>query len=101
MKGSVAPMRSVTRKTALVVVIGAMIVPALAFAHCQMPCGIYDDAGRLATLREDAQTIEKAMTEMAKLAGKSDVQSMQQMVRWVTTKDEHASDIITIVSEYF
>ncbi len=28
-------------------------------AHCQVPCGIYDDDGRIKTLREDAATIHK------------------------------------------
>ena len=81
--------------------IGVAFLPAFAGAHCQIPCGIYDDAARIATLREDALTIEKAMTEMAKLAGQTDAQNMQQFVRWVTTKDDHASSIITIVAEYF
>jgi nickel superoxide dismutase len=101
MEGLAAAMRSAIRNAASILVIGGILLPSLAFAHCQVPCGIYDDAARIATLREDALTIEKAMTEMAKLAGKSDAQSMQQMVRWVTTKETHASDIIAIVSEYF
>lgn len=96
MKGSAA-----IAFAALVVVLCAALLPAEAGAHCQVPCGIYDDEARIAMLREDAQTIDKAMTEMAKLAGKSDVQSMQQMVRWVTTKEAHATNMITIVAEYF
>ena len=35
------------------------------------------------------------------LAGKSDAQSMNQMIRWVNTKDEHASRIQESVSSYF
>ena len=31
-----------------------------AFAHCQMPCGIYDDDARIQQMREDAVTIRKA-----------------------------------------
>ena len=28
-------------------------------AHCQVPCGIYDDDGRIKTIKEDATTIRK------------------------------------------
>ena len=28
-------------------------------AHCQVPCGIYDDDGRITQLREDATTVRK------------------------------------------
>lgn len=34
-------------------------------------------------------------------AGKGDAQSLNQSVRWITTKEDHASKIITTVSEYF
>lgn len=70
-------------------------------AHCQMPCGIYDDIARIARLHEDADTIAKAMSQMAALAGGSDAQSLNQATRWVTTKEAHASHVIEVVSEYF
>lgn len=70
-------------------------------AHCQVPCGIYDDAARFTALREDVTTIEKATNEIAKLAGKTDAQSANQLVRWVTTKEEHATRIIEVISTYF
>lgn len=70
-------------------------------AHCQVPCGIYDDAARITQLHEDATTIAKAMVMVGQLAGKSDAQSCNQADRWVATKEQHASHIITVVSEYF
>lgn len=70
-------------------------------AHCQVPCGIYDDPARIAQLREDATTIEKAITNINHMAGEHDANAMNQAVRWVTTKEDHASHIITVVSEYF
>lgn len=72
-----------------------------ASAHCQVPCGIYDDDARLAALREDSATIAKAMAQISELAGKHDGQSLNQATRWVLTKEQHASNIITVVSEYF
>jgi nickel superoxide dismutase len=77
------------------------LLPHLAFAHCQVPCGIYDDAARITRMYEDAATIEKAMTKMQDLAGKSDVQSANQFTRWIVAKENHASNIITTVAEYF
>ncbi|MEM9344976.1 MAG: superoxide dismutase [Ni] [Planctomycetota bacterium] len=70
-------------------------------AHCQVPCGIFDEKARIKALYEDATTIEKAMNEMNKLAEKDDAQSMQQFVRWTIAKEEHAARIITVTSEYF
>lgn len=70
-------------------------------AHCQVPCGIYDDAARIARLREDATTIGKAIENIRKLAGSHDATAYNQASRWVATKEDHASHIITVVSEYF
>jgi nickel superoxide dismutase len=50
---------------------------------------------------EDTTTIKKAMTLINDLAAKSDPQSLNQATRWVNTKEQHASHIITTVSEYF
>lgn len=70
-------------------------------AHCQVPCGIYDESARVQQMYEDATTIEKAMTEMAKLAEKDDPQSQQQFVRWVTNKEQHAERIMVTIGDYF
>jgi len=72
-----------------------------AHSHCQVPCGIYDDNGRIKQLREDTLTITKAITQINVLAQKTDAQSLNQSVRWITTKDQHASHVITTVGEYF
>ncbi|MFH1842502.1 MAG: superoxide dismutase [Ni] [bacterium] len=87
--------------TCLLTLIGLTLAPATGFAHCQVPYGIYDDAARLEQMAEDATTIEKAIGQIKELAGNIDAQSANQMVRWVTTKETHASNIITIVTEYF
>lgn len=72
-----------------------------AFAHCQVPCGIYDDPARIAAMREDAATITKAITNINEMSAKHDAQAINQAVRWINTKEEHASLIIQTVSEYF
>lgn len=69
-------------------------------AHCQIPCGIYNDQLRIEMIREDATTIEKSMNEIVKLSKESPV-NYNQLVRWVTNKDDHATKIQDIVSQYF
>ena len=70
-------------------------------AHCQVPCGIYDDHARVHAMLEDAATVAKATKLMAELAGKTDAQSQNQMVRWVLNKEQHAQNIISTISDYF
>ena len=57
------------------------------YGHCQVPCGIYDDAVRIVQIEEDIATIRKAMSIIKGLMGKSDAQSMNQLIRWVNTKE--------------
>jgi nickel superoxide dismutase len=83
------------------VVLGLMIAAPDARAHCQVPCGIYDDPARLAALLEDVTTIERAVHQIKELSGKTDPLSLNQAVRWIETKDQHASHVITTVAEYF
>lgn len=78
-----------------------IVLPQKTQAHCQIPCGIYDDHARVHAMLEDAATIEKAMTMLAELADKEDVQSQNQMVRWVTNKESHAQNIIATISDYY
>jgi nickel superoxide dismutase len=66
-----------------------------------MPCGIYDDPARIAQIREDAATIDKAIRNINKLAGSHSGTDFNQAVRWITTKEHHATNIIEVVSEYF
>lgn len=81
--------------------VAAVLAPVALRAHCQVPCGIYDDPARIAEMREDAVTISKAITSLGELAGKNDAQSWNQAIRWTTTKEDHASHIIQVASEYF
>jgi nickel superoxide dismutase len=79
----------------------ALVGTSAVLAHCQIPCGIYDDAARVASMLEDAATVEKSATLIAELAGKSDAQSRNQMVRWVMNKETHAQNVISTISDYF
>ena len=70
-------------------------------AHCQVPCGIYDDSARIHAMEEDATTITKAMNQINELAGGHSALKVNQATRWIMTKEEHASHIIETVAIYF
>lgn len=69
--------------------------------HCEVPCGIYADQHRFEEMLEDTATITKAIDQINELAGKNDGQSVNQAVRWVTTKEDHATNTQHIVAQYF
>ena len=94
-------MRTPTILFVSLVVAMLVLMPVLAYGHCQIPCGVYDDAARIERLYEDATTIEKGISMIHDLAGKTDAQSANQLTRWIMNKEEHASNIIAIVAEYF
>ena len=86
---------------ALAIMGAGSVMPQSAPAHCQIPCGIYDDYARVLSMLEDAATVEKSVKLIAELSGKPDIQSQQQLVRWVMNKEKHAQNIITTISDYF
>ncbi|MBT4035415.1 MAG: superoxide dismutase [Deltaproteobacteria bacterium] len=87
--------------TITVLLSAGFILPQSAQAHCQIPCGIYDDYARLLSMLEDTATIEKSVNMMIELTGKMDVQSQNQMVRWVMNKEDHAQRVIDTISDYY
>ena len=75
---------------------------SVAMAHCQVPCGIYGDQRRFEEMLEDEHTVSKAQLEIGKIASaKVDAQALNQGVRWVTTKEDHASNIQATIASYF
>ncbi len=76
------------------------VFPAAASAHCQIPCGIYDDSLRFVMLAEDITTIEKSMKSITELSAAAE-KDYNQIVRWVANKDDHANKFMAIVSDYF
>ena len=69
-----------------------------ALAHCEIPCGIYDDALRMNLIIEHAATIEKSMQQIAELEKGGNA---NQLIRWVTNKENHADQLQEIVTQYF
>jgi nickel superoxide dismutase len=84
-----------------VIAVAVLLTVAIqSFGHCEVPCGIYDDQARVRLMYEHIATIAKSMVEIDKLSKAAPV-NYNQLVRWITTKDNHADQFQHIVSQYF
>ena len=78
----------------------AILLASMAYSHCQIPCGIYGDKMRFDMITEHITTIEKSMKLIAELSEQGKP-NMNQIVRWIRNKDEHADEMSHIISYYF
>ena len=78
-----------------ILVLFSLITTATVRAHCQIPCGIYDDPMRIHLMKEHVTTIEKSMKQIEAASNQN------QTVRWVMNKDKHADELAEIVTYYF
>ena len=69
-------------------------------AHCEIPCGIYEDSVRINLIREHITTMEKSMNQIKKLE-KAEAVEYNQLVRWIMNKEDHALKLQKIVTQYF
>jgi nickel superoxide dismutase len=83
-----------------VFIVSLVIISSMAHSHCQIPCGIYDDSARFQQISEHIATIEKSMKQVNELS-QQQKPSMNQIVRWVVNKEEHADLLSEIVTYYF
>ena len=77
-----------------------LLLAASAAAHCEIPCGIYDDEARIGMLLEHVATIEKSMNQITTIEKNKD-HNANQLVRWVMNKENHATGLQEIVTQYF
>lgn len=92
-----------TLKVLYITIISAALLTLLSsksYAHCEIPCGIYGDSVRISLLYEHISTIEKSMNQIVTLSEDEQI-NYNQLIRWVNNKEEHASEIQYIVSQYF
>jgi nickel superoxide dismutase len=91
------------RAWTITLTVGCVLVAcwaSMAAAHCEIPCGIYDDALRIELIREHIQTIEKSTNQIVELSKASPI-NYNQLVRWIDNKESHADELQHIVSQYF
>jgi nickel superoxide dismutase len=92
------------RKDSTKLVAASLIVltsaTAIVLAHCQIPCGIYDDSVRFSLMREHVTTIEKSMNEIISI-GKEKNPNNNQFDSFLMNKDDHANELSEIATYYF
>ena len=74
--------------------------------HCEVPCGIYADQMRFEQMLEDTATIAKAIKSINEFADSlasepATGKGINQVSRWVSTKENHATNTQHIVAQYF
>ena len=95
------------KRFSIAAILIALTVAPLAYvaAHCEVPCGIYDDDRRFADMQEDAGTIAKAIDSvhdlMGSLDGGPDPLTINQLTRWTVTKEDHATHLQHTIAQYF
>ncbi len=85
---------------ALAILAVVLTMAPRAWSHCEIPCGIYDDQARVQLIAEHIGTIEKSMQQIIELQKAATV-NYNQLMRWVMNKENHATEIQTIVAQYF
>jgi nickel superoxide dismutase len=84
-------------------VFGRLLKPTVtAYAHCDIPCGIYDPT----PAKIAADTVAKMVEKIGQLpANPTDVPSRNNFVRFVTVKEQHAElckkELQVLWSDYF
>jgi len=84
----------------VIILISSIIFGSLAYSHCQIPCGIYNDQMRFDMIAEHLTTIEKSMKQINELSGE-DKTNINQIVRWIQNKEHHADELSEVITYYF
>ena len=69
-------------------------------AHCQMPCGIYNDQMVYDEVNQFYLTVFKAVKALENNKFQTD-EDRNQYVRWVMTKERLCNEIATLLTTYF
>ena len=73
------------------------------FAHCEVPCGVYGDQRRFEEMLEDTTTIARGIDKIHEIIESMDdgpsPLAVNQVSRWVSTKENHATNVQHIISQ--
>lgn len=95
------------KRLSIAAILIALTAAPLAYvaAHCEIPCGIYDDDRRFTDMLEDTETISKAIDSVDDLVGSldggADPLTINQITRWTVTKEDHATHLQHTIAQYF
>ena len=96
-----APSTARAESTRSAALFAAESVAGTALAHCEVPCGIYDDHMMIKQFLLDAETMRKASAEIVTLSEKPDAASLNTLSRWVMVKEEHSRELQHMNAWYF
>ncbi len=88
------------KKSILALCALSFLAPATISAHCQVPCGIFDNDNIIGKLDTDFKTVEKASKQIEELS-KDAAKNSHQITRWIMQKEAHAQSIQETVTNYF
>jgi nickel superoxide dismutase len=88
--------KAMVPRISMLVFLSMLGIGATVYAHCQIPCGIYDDPARVTAMAEHITTIEKSINQI-----NASGTNTNQSVRWVMNKEKHADELANIVTYYF
>ena len=81
--------------------VGKLLPIQIAYAHCDVPCGIYDPK----PAQIAAATVLKMVQKIKEVPQDNDVEHINSVVRMVLTKEEHArkckEEILILWTDYF
>ena len=83
-----------------IAILSITVLAGVAWGHCQIPCGIYDDEARFSQMREHITTLEKSINQINELSQAGNL-NHNQITRWIINKEEHADAMTEILTEYF
>ena len=87
-------------KNLLITFFTTVLAASNLIAHCQIPCGIYDDDARFVAMKEDVTTLRKSVSSIQEILSGEEKQT-NQLVRWIMNKEAHADRISETVLTYF
>lgn len=90
-------------KKILSLLLTLILTSSISEAHCQIPCGIYEDEIKFSKLDEHIETIAKSSDQIRQISSNKPLepQNLQQIIRWTTNKETHAQKVIDEVANYF
>ncbi|NNC86822.1 MAG: hypothetical protein HKN82_00010 [Akkermansiaceae bacterium] len=91
---------NIKQLTFLAALAATLVLAPRAAAHCQIPCGIYDDKNVMDRMHTDYETIEKSVKMIPELM-KDPAKNANQVGRWIFNKEQHAQAIQDTVGAYF
>ena len=78
-----------------------LVKPKTVYAHCDVPCGIYETD----TMRHGVETVKSMTDKLLALEGKMDLQSRNNAIRMVLTKEEWSqkikTELLILWTDYF